>query len=329
MNDIADCVSIEASPAVPLDLQRCQFSFADGRRCRSPRGEAHPTLCVSHARSEAKAAQAANLADELAPLSGSFNTASDVNHVLGNLFSLLAQNRIPRRNAVALGYLAQLLLQTLPAVREELTQCLGDEAWDETLECVYCEDETEAEDETETGAKAQAEGQAEDQPEDQAEGQAKDGSEASINDGAPTQIEPVPLPALVVAAPAHTEAAHTETPPETPKQELPKPNQLSPKSCPNRNGNLNRRNSSLDSPRPITTGRNLSKMNTYAKCATKPCRMRTCKIIGLKVPCNEHLQKSGGEGGPIAPGEFAWPLGGRGFSSDIKPAFLLGLQALK
>jgi len=216
MNDIAHCVSIEASPAVPLDLQRCQFFFADGRRCRSPRGEAHPTLCVSHARSEAKAAQAASLADELAPLSGSFNTASDVNHVLGNLFSLLAQNRIPRRNAVALGYLAQLLLQTLPAVREELTQCLGDEAWDETLECVYCEDETEAEDETETGAKAQAEGQAEDQPEDQAEaqaeGQAKDGSEASINDGAPLQIEPVPLPALVVAAPAPTEAAHTGTP---------------------------------------------------------------------------------------------------------------------
>ena len=220
MNDIAHCVSIEASPAVPLDLQRCQFFFADGRRCRSPRGEAHPTLCVAHARSEAKAAQAANLAEELAPLSGSFNTASDVNHVLGNLFSLLAQNRIPRRNAVALGYLAQLLLQTLPAVREELTQCLGDEAWDDTLDSVYCEDESEEETEAETEDETQA--QAEGQAEDQAEGQAKDDLKASIYDAAPTQIEPVPLPALIVAPPAHTEATHTEaTHTETPHTETP------------------------------------------------------------------------------------------------------------
>src|SRR5580704_11234802 len=46
------------------------------------------------------------------------------------------------------------------------------------------------------------------------------------------------------------------------------------------------------------TGNNLSKMNTYAQCATKPCRMRTSKIIGLKVPCNEHLRKKWGEGDP-------------------------------
>ena len=37
-------------------------------------------------------------------------------------------------------------------------------------------------------------------------------------------------------------------------------------------------------------------MNTYANYATNPRRMRTSKMIGLKVSCNEHLQKSpGGE----------------------------------
>ena len=41
------------------------------------------------------------------------------------------------------------------------------------------------------------------------------------------------------------------------------------------------------------TGRNLSRMNTYAKCAANPCGMRTSKIIGLKASCNEHLQKMG------------------------------------
>jgi hypothetical protein len=40
-------------------------------------------------------------------------------------------------------------------------------------------------------------------------------------------------------------------------------------------------------------------MNTYAKCATNPCGMRTSKIVGLKVSCNEHLQKNGGRGGLI------------------------------
>jgi hypothetical protein len=140
MKTIADRISIEASPAA-IDLRRCQFSFADGRSCRMPRWEAHPSLCVSHARAlaqtESQSTAVRNFAGDLAPLSGEFRTATDVNRALGRLFSLLAQNRIPRRNAVALGYLAQLLLQTLPGVHEELTRCLGYEAWDETPESVF------------------------------------------------------------------------------------------------------------------------------------------------------------------------------------------------
>jgi hypothetical protein len=40
-------------------------------------------------------------------------------------------------------------------------------------------------------------------------------------------------------------------------------------------------------------------MNTYAKFAANPRRMHTSKIIGLKVSCNEHLQKNRGRGGLI------------------------------
>ncbi len=36
-----------------------------------------------------------------------------------------------------------------------------------------------------------------------------------------------------------------------------------------------------------------NKMDTYARRAANPCRMRTSKIIGLKASCNEHLQKRG------------------------------------
>ncbi len=43
-----------------------------------------------------------------------------------------------------------------------------------------------------------------------------------------------------------------------------------------------------------STGNNLSRMNTYAKCAANPCGMNTSKIIGLKVSYNEHLQINGG-----------------------------------
>ena len=38
---------------------------------------------------------------------------------------------------------------------------------------------------------------------------------------------------------------------------------------------------------------NPSRINTYAKRAANPCRMRICKIIRLKVPWNEHLRKRG------------------------------------
>jgi hypothetical protein len=45
---------------------------------------------------------------------------------------------------------------------------------------------------------------------------------------------------------------------------------------------------------PRNTGRNPNRMNTYEKCAANPCRMRTSRMIGLKVSCNEHLRKSRG-----------------------------------
>jgi hypothetical protein len=47
--------------------------------------------------------------------------------------------------------------------------------------------------------------------------------------------------------------------------------------------------------------RKSSRINSYAKSATNPCGMRTSKIIGLKVSCNEHLQKNGGRGCLLLP----------------------------
>lgn len=156
MNPVANCISTEPSPAPVLDPRRCQFLFADGRRCRMPRWEAHPSLCVTHAQAapsprfhpEPNPAAVANLADELAPRSGEFYTSTDVNRALGKLFLLLAEDRIPRRNAVALGYIAQLMLQTLPRVKEEIIAGIGYQTWTDMIAAAFSEDEEDAEDET-------------------------------------------------------------------------------------------------------------------------------------------------------------------------------------
>ena len=144
--------SMEPS-ATALD-SRCKFYFADGRRCRAPRCEEDPALCLRHAHA---LSQAPEMID-LAPPSGEFRTATDVNRALGKVFLLLAQNRIPRRNAVALGYLAQLLLQTLPAVRQEIVDGQGYQAWTETLQSAFSQNETpnETEDDAEDKSRAPA-----------------------------------------------------------------------------------------------------------------------------------------------------------------------------
>lgn len=117
----------------------CQFPFSDGRTCRLPRWNKHRTLCIFHARSEHELLAADQAARRLASLSGEFKTASDINHVLGELFSLVAQNRIPRRDAVALAYIGQLLLQSLPSVRSEISNALGYRAWDATVRDVFAD----------------------------------------------------------------------------------------------------------------------------------------------------------------------------------------------
>jgi hypothetical protein len=97
------------------------------------RAPKHSSLCVFHARQEQQILEADRVAAELANLTGEFRTATDLNHALGKLFALLAAQRIPVRNAVALGYLAQLILQTLSSVKWEAERAQGLDAWERML----------------------------------------------------------------------------------------------------------------------------------------------------------------------------------------------------
>ena len=58
-------------------------------------------------------------ADLLGPLED-FTTAINVNQVLGNLLALIASGRIGPRRAAIVAYTCQLLLSSLPAVKDEL-----------------------------------------------------------------------------------------------------------------------------------------------------------------------------------------------------------------
>jgi hypothetical protein len=82
----------------------------------------HPALCTYHARAEAKAHQVEDrkaAAAELLSGSETFSTPATVNLFLGNLLKQLAQGRIPRRQATAMAYISQLILNSLSVMQRQ------------------------------------------------------------------------------------------------------------------------------------------------------------------------------------------------------------------
>ncbi len=105
-----------------------------------PSAQPNARFCAHHApktKKSRKQSRASQAIVELETPSGKFSTATDLNDALGQVFRSLAQNRIPPRNAAALGYLAQLLLQTLPGVKSEFSNTFGYRAWDESVKAMF------------------------------------------------------------------------------------------------------------------------------------------------------------------------------------------------
>ena len=108
----------------------CQHVSPKGRRCHmlldpnltSASGNSHPSLCAYHAnRSNVSIATPdpeAIAADLLRGIKN-FSNANSVNRFLGHLVKQLARKRIARRDAIALAYISQLLLNTFPAMQRE------------------------------------------------------------------------------------------------------------------------------------------------------------------------------------------------------------------
>ncbi len=138
-----------------LEGPRCQFTYSDGRRC----GHERASLCVHHASKQRESAakdvpDAALDAPELVALCADLTTATHINRALAHVFLLLAQGRIPQKQAVAFGYLSQLLLQTVPGIRSEFVSCHGYPYWEEKLKAsLEQKEDNEDEDPSPAGGK--------------------------------------------------------------------------------------------------------------------------------------------------------------------------------
>jgi hypothetical protein len=106
------------------DLPRCTHSTRNGR-CRMPATDSATNFCSEHAQQQETHQQTPDpetLAAELLGELEDFSTADAVNHFLGNLVKQLARKRIARRDAIALAYLCQLLLNSLPPLWKEIEE---------------------------------------------------------------------------------------------------------------------------------------------------------------------------------------------------------------
>jgi len=94
----------------------------------------HPCLCVFHARAESQLVESERLGIELgATLTGNFMNATDINNAMGRLYSAVAQNRIPVRNANTLARIGSTLLRTVPGIKNEFKFSCSFDQWNKML----------------------------------------------------------------------------------------------------------------------------------------------------------------------------------------------------
>jgi len=103
-----------------LALPHCSARTPSGRRCRMAISDPESGLCFRHAATRLQEVNSGDFSDALICGIKEFHSAVDINHVLGELYKLLAANRITPRRGAVMAYTCNLLLRTLPAIEREL-----------------------------------------------------------------------------------------------------------------------------------------------------------------------------------------------------------------
>ena len=112
----------------------CSFTFADGRRCRTPRTGNHPHFCFYHAQKEARARTAETLGRDVAYFfSGNYLSACDLSTALGRLIPAVVRGDIKPRAARTVAYLAQTLVQTIHISQHEYCEAFSSDAWRKSI----------------------------------------------------------------------------------------------------------------------------------------------------------------------------------------------------
>jgi hypothetical protein len=108
----------------------CMFSFADGRRCRTPRLRNNPRFCPYHAEKEARARAAQKLGKDLDYFfSGDYLSACDLSTALARLIPAVIRGDVKPKTAHTVAYLLQTLLQAIHVSQHEYCEAFGSNAW--------------------------------------------------------------------------------------------------------------------------------------------------------------------------------------------------------
>jgi len=114
MTPTTESAAIPASDSAP----RCQYRSPSGRQCRSSNLAANSQLCPRHSAGE-KQSRSEDLTGLLRIAPDKFHSAAAINGSLGELFTLLAGDRVSARRAAVLAYISSLLLRSLPAIEKQ------------------------------------------------------------------------------------------------------------------------------------------------------------------------------------------------------------------
>ena len=107
--------------SVPPDGRRCTFTSKHGKRCRSVRVEGD-TLCYFHfSRTQRQKPEPdpGLVAAEILSPEQALDSAQAVNTALTRVFRLVLQGRLSTRHATTLGYVAQLILFSVPQMQRQ------------------------------------------------------------------------------------------------------------------------------------------------------------------------------------------------------------------
>ena len=99
---------------------RCEFFFADGRRCREHPADPTLTFCLRHLQAREQREETARIGDEIVGAAGALNSQEGIHQALTNVFASLARGRISPRCAAVLAYVGQLMLVSRPSLESAL-----------------------------------------------------------------------------------------------------------------------------------------------------------------------------------------------------------------